>query len=122
MKTVLPSIELLEPRIAPAGIISVSVSAGTLFLKSLSGAAGNESIQISQTAPGELTLTPSNGTQLQLGTVLLSADQPQVIEALFGSINVSLGEGADTVTVTNLQIAKTLNIDGGNGTNAVTLD
>ena len=121
MKRAVSSIELLESRVAPAGIISVAVSAGTLLLKSISGASGDETITIAQNAPGELTLTPSNGTQLQLGTVLLPANQAQTIEALFGSINVALGEGNDVVSVENVQMAKTLAVDLGNGTNELTL-
>lgn len=114
-------IEPLEPRVAPAGIIAVSVSAGTLFLKSLSGATGNESIAITQNAPGELSIAPSNGTQLKLGSVLLPVDQAQTIETIFGGITVSLGEGDDTLVFDNLQIAKTLSVDLGNGTNSLTL-
>lgn len=116
------SIEILEPRIAPAGIIAVSVSSGALVLKSLSGAGGDEAITIAQAAPGELTLTPGIDTQLRFGTVTLPAGQAQTIEALFGGVTIAMGEGNDSVTLDNLQMAKAVSIDLGGGSNALRIE
>ena len=108
------SIEALESRIAPAGLITVSLSKGALVLTGDSAdhdftitGFGADTIQL-QAAPG--TLFHQDG-QADTDTLLLTGP--------LKSVSIKLSDGADHVALAGVSVAGDLAIDGGGGSNSI---
>ena len=83
-------IELLESRIAPAGIVSISVKAGVLSISAPIGDADAQTITITNPAPGSFTITPDAGTQLKLGSAAaLDAGTALTLEAITSDLSTA---------------------------------
>ncbi|HYF33696.1 MAG TPA: hypothetical protein VD994_00290 [Prosthecobacter sp.] len=114
-------IELLEPRLAPAGLIAVSVnSAGTLVLGNVTGQDGNEGVTITRLTNGNYELTPSAGTMLRIGGADSAA--PQTVAGVTGGLLANLGTGDDVVFLNNCSFSKgvTVNLGAGEDTYSMT--
>jgi hypothetical protein len=123
-KNAYPPIELLETRIAPAGIVTVIASGGNLVLQ---GDAEANDISITQTALGSIVITGNmaggSPTQIQLGATGTPAASATVTD-INGSLTVRLADGDDALRATagtGLMIGKNLTIDFGGGTNLADL-
>ncbi|MES2735617.1 MAG: hypothetical protein V4672_04815 [Verrucomicrobiota bacterium] len=113
-------LELLEPRLAPAGVIAVSVNAGgTLVLGTVAGLDGDEKVSISRLDDGSYQLTPEAGVQLRIGG--LNFTTPQVISGVTAGLTANLGAGEDAVTLNNAFFTKAVSINLGGGNNAFTM-
>lgn len=112
------SIEPLEARIAPASIIDVVVKGGVLTLKTSGEGDGDDGVRLSGGAAtvGTYLVDAEPGTQLRFNGVLLADGASQSVTGVTKGISVSLGAGADTVTIDNFYgaIPVTVNLGAGN--------
>jgi hypothetical protein len=116
----IPVLEALEPRLAPAGVIAVSVNAGgTLVLGTVAGLDGDEKVTIERLADGNYRLTPDAGVQLRIGGA--SFNTPQVISGVTAGLTANLGAGDDAVRFSNASFNKAVSINLGGGNNAFTM-
>lgn len=115
-----PVIEALEPRLAPAGVIAVSVNAsGTLVLGTVAGLDGDEKVTIERLSDGNYRLTPDAGVQLRIGGA--NFNTAQVISGVTAGLTANLGAGDDVVRLTNAVFTKGVSINLGHGSNAFTM-
>ncbi|WP_345739056.1 hypothetical protein [Prosthecobacter algae] len=113
-------LELLEPRLAPAGVIAVSVNAGgTLVLGTVPGLDGDEKVTLERVADGTYRMTPEAGVQLRIGG--LNFTTPQIITGVTAGLTANLGAGDDAVTLNNAFFTKAVSINLGGGNNAFTM-
>ena len=113
-------LELLEPRLAPAGVIAVSVNAGgTLVLGTVPGLDGDEKVTIERLTDGTYRMTPEAGVQLRIGG--LNFNTPQIITGVTAGLTANLGAGDDAVTLNNAFFSKAVSINLGGGNNAFTM-
>src|SRR5205823_2688358 len=108
------SLELLESRIAPAGVVKVTVTAGVLNLE---GDAAANDVTVAESSPGVLAIAGNHGTQVSFaGVTDASASVTLPVTALTGD----LGGGDDVLTVKNLNLTNVMLADTA-GNNTVTL-
>ncbi len=115
-------VQQLESRTLPTGIVTASVSAA--FDVSLLGDNGNNEVRVDIDG-GLLKLTGQNGTSIKVGNVVTPAGTAVTLQnALFRDLNVSLGNGNDSIT-TNIDEAivfRNVNINMGKGNDTIALD
>jgi hypothetical protein len=112
-------IEMLEPRIAPSGVVELVFTQKLLTLKDPVGT--DSTLSITASASGELTITPDAATALKLEGTVLADGQALMLPFFSGGINAALGVGADHVTFSG-HFAGDVKVDLGNGNNFLTLD
>lgn len=113
-------LELLEPRLAPAGVIAVSVSAaGTLVLGTVPGLDGDEKVSISRLDDGSYQLTPEAGVALRIGGV--NHITPQIVQGVTAGLTANLGAGDDSLILNDAFFTKAVSINLGAGNNAFTM-
>lgn len=112
------SIEILEPRIAPSGVVQIFSSPKSITIKDTVG--DDSSLTISASPTGEITITPDGATVLDFDGTNLAAGQPITLPFFTGSLNAMLGGGADTLTVSG-HFASGVKIDLGEGNNVLFL-
>lgn len=106
------SLELLESRIAPAGLVKVTVTAGVLNLE---GDAAANDLTIDTTYPGLLTITGNNGTMISFANVTdVSAHVNVPVTALTGD----LGADSDVLTLNYLNLTKGVTLTDSVGNNS----
>jgi hypothetical protein len=111
-------IELLETRIAPAGLVNVAFRNGDLFL---TGDAGDHTFTVSGTTGGGVIVTPADGLLLKLGTAAPTADAV-TIEGMVRDLTVNLRNGDDKVTFSDLHTVRNVSVSlGSSGSNALTI-
>ena len=133
------NIEPLESRIAPAGVVALSIVGTTL--KIVGDDAANV-FTVTQLADGSVRFDALSGTQLRVGDNLqtdvqftsaegrsmsfeLFAGSDEVIIAglsLYKDLKVNAGSGDDELTLENVTLSGKLEIKGGAGVNTVNLD
>jgi hypothetical protein len=101
------SFEILEVRIAPAGIITIVENAPGEF--TLTGDDLDNEVSIFQTAPGSFRIEPFQGTLLNPGGVSF-LDFPKVTKITFVG-----GNNNDLLSITDLSTLTSLSMDGGTG-------
>lgn len=108
--------ESLEPRLAPAGIVMLSMSAGVL---TVTGDALANDLQITESGSDWTIAAQAGGTtQFKLnGGPLL----PSITFAAPLSLKASLGAGNDDLLITQAIIPGTLTVDGGDGNDSLDL-
>ena len=117
------SIEALEDRIAPAGLIDVAFHNGTL---QINGDAQNNTLTVYETADGRLTLTTDIGTALRVNGADVSGFLGHTLDGVVtGGITVNLGDGIDALTFNgaggqDLDLPSFLKVNSGNGSNTIT--
>ncbi len=92
-------IELLESRIAPAGLIDVVFSHGNVQLSVPTGDAGDESAVLTRPAAETLVITPAADVSIRFGGISLPPGQPLSITEFTGDLRASLGGGNDSLTL-----------------------
>ncbi len=113
-------IELLESRIAPAGVVKITVSKGALSLTVAAGDLGQQQIDITNPSSGAFTITPDAGTQVQLGSAApMAAGVAITVDGIFRDIKVALGGGNDTIHFDSGVAPKNLTLDGGDGDDSI---
>jgi len=112
--TILPGIDSLDGRVLLAGNVSANILAGVL---TINGDAGNNTIQITKlTLPDRLRI---QGVSTSVNWV--GAQEFPMLN--FSSLNINMGAGKDSVTLTNFKIASSITITtGGTGDDKITLD
>lgn len=111
------TVEPLESRIAPAGLVTATLVGGKLTLV---GDAASNTFEIETTATGLLTLTGSGGTTIALngaaaaGVVATSLPIAEIV--------AKLGTGDDALTGTALALSRGFKFDGGAGADTLTLN
>lgn len=120
MKTTSPglrspsSVEMLETRIAPAGVVTVNFANGLLILEG--DASGNE-VEIRPGGPDGFLIVGVNGTTLNGGsTTELAFDGP------LKGISADLLGGNDLLSFLGIDVAGNVSVLLGEGTNGVTFD
>ncbi len=110
------SVEILEDRIAPAGIVTVSFIGGSLHVD---GDAADNVVSVSQAGPNELSFTPDATTQVKFGAITGAAG---AVVNVPGHITTSLVSnllgGNDSLSLTGLTVPGSLFFTDatGNGT------
>lgn len=107
-----PSIERLEDRIAPSGLITVSYAGGHL---ALAGDAGDHSLGIEFADPSTLVLRAFDGTSLVVNGKAQTS--PVSIAAFAGNVEATLGGGRDTIQIGPGMFPGDVSIDLGGGEN-----
>ncbi len=107
-------IELLESRIAPAGIVEVLVKNGALSLKTLATGDGDENLAITSTGPGLFTIDPDAATTLRVNGTDLAAGDATTVMGITKGVTVALGKGNDTLDLSG-DVAGKLTVDLGDG-------
>lgn len=107
-------LEELEARIAPAGGVVVTQAGGSL---TITGDADDNEIEITQVGVGEFQI--ASGTS---ATTINGGAGPVVFQGVTKDLKFAMGEGDDSVTLTDLNIAGNLTFDGGNGANTLTTE
>ena len=110
-----PVLESLEPRLAPAGIVNITVSGGVL---TLTGEASANNIEVVDTGFGAWTISGA-GTQFTLNGT--GAPFTSTTIAVQNSIKASLGGNNDTLQLNGLEMRGTVSILGGDGNDTLTL-
>lgn len=111
MKTTGPaenSLEVLESRIAPSGVVTVTLQAGVL---TISGDAGSNQLVVSA-APNDQILIAALDTTTDVGA------GPGIIRMLAGPVKrvvSDMGDGTDVLWLTGLTALTEVNVNGGNG-------
>ena len=108
------SLELLEARIAPAGLVKIAVAKGTV---TITGDAMDNEITIDIVSPGVLEITGAMSTMLQLGKDGTPGAGPIDVAGYAGDLKVVLGDGSDSVTLDAGVYLKNVTLDGGAGNN-----
>jgi hypothetical protein len=112
-------IEMLEPRIAPSGVVELVFTQKLLTLKDPVGT--DSTLNISVSVSGELTINPDASTALKLEGTTLADGQTLVLPFFSGGINAALGLGADHLTISG-HFAGDVKVDLGAGNNLFTLE
>ena len=104
-----PSIETLESRIAPAGVVILTQTGAGL---KISGDASNNDVTITQANPGEFIVTGNDGTMVQIGNGTPAA--AQTVIGIAGDIVADLKEGGDDLRFIGVFVPKSLTVNFGN--------
>lgn len=110
-----PVLESLEPRLAPAGIVNITVSGGVL---TLTGDASANNIEVVDTGYGAWTIS-GVGTQFTLNGT--GAPFSSTTIAVQNSIKASLGGDNDNLQLNGLEMRGTVSVLGGDGKDALSL-
>lgn len=113
-------IESLEPRLAPAGLVNLALSASGAL--TITGDADHNDFQITESGD-QWTITriyddPGNNTEFRLN------GGPQLESITFDkpvSVKATLGDGNDEMLLDGVEILKTLNVNTGNGDDTLDL-
>ncbi len=92
-------IELLESRIAPAGLIVVTLSNGNVLLKDGPDDAGDESAILTQPADGKLVITPAANVSVRFLDTTTEPGIPLTLDGFTGDLVASFGGGNDSLTL-----------------------
>lgn len=114
--------EVLEDRIAPAGLITANFEGGVL---KITGDADTQSLTVTQAADGRLTLTTDIGTGLEVNGTAVQGFMGYTLPSLVtGAVSIDLGDGSDSLLlsgqVSDLDLPGALNIKSGSGNHTTT--
>ncbi len=117
-----PCIEALEPRLAPAGIITVTQSNGTLIF---TGDGLDNSMEITSPTLNVLSIKDPHASDVgavpTLFRVAGQADSPTLTLPTFQSIKVNLGGGNDELIASALFVNGAVTVQGGDGNDDLSL-
>src|ERR1043166_4241624 len=105
------SLEALECRIAPAGVVNVSFTGKALLI---TGDAADNDLTLTQNAQDLITITGNNGTQVSLNGAAAQA-AVTLPKPVLGGVTAKLLDGADVLTVDGVDLPGFLSVQGGNG-------
>lgn len=113
-----PALESLEPRLAPAGVITLSTAGGVL---TATGDIADNQMQISSSGPGtwEIQDHTGGGTLFSLNGAPAAA---QVTLFATQSIKATLNGGNDTIVFKDIQVNGSVTVLGNDGDDSVTFD
>ena len=92
-------IELLESRIAPAGLIMVTLSDGNVLLKGGTGDASDESAILTRPSEGRLVITPAANVSVRFLEATMEPGVSLTLDGFTGDLVASLGGGNDSLTL-----------------------
>jgi hypothetical protein len=92
-------IEFLEPRIVPSGLIDITLVKGSLFLKSVTGDAGDETAVIARVGETGVQITPGSGVAIRFERITKLPGQPLSLTGFNGQLTAALGGGNDAITL-----------------------
>lgn len=120
MKTFAPAlnvIESLEARLAPAGLVTLNISAAGAL--TVTGDTFDNEFTITESGDlWTISSLPGSGTEFQLNG---GATQSAITFDAPLSLKATLGDGNDEMVLDGLTIAKTLNVNSGDGNDVVDL-
>ncbi len=115
-------IEILESRIAPAVILSLTLGKTGALLTEETANPGDNSVSITMDSSGALHVDPSDAnTQIRFNGTLLPVGDQAVAPGFIGAFTAKLGAGNDQITISGFLPGATT-VDLGIGSNALTLD
>jgi hypothetical protein len=112
-------IEMLEPRIAPSGVVDVIYTGKSLTIKDPLG--DDSTLTVTGSTAGAITITPDATTGLRVNGSDLSAGIPITLPFFAGAVSVAMGGGADTLTLSG-HFVGAVKVDLGAGNNLFTLE
>ncbi|HYF35341.1 MAG TPA: hypothetical protein VD994_08645 [Prosthecobacter sp.] len=104
--------EVLEKRLAPAGIVTAILSGGSL---KLTGDSAENLLKIEETAPDVFRVTGLDGTMIKLGAA--DAAESVDINAALKGLAIDLKDGNDTLELASLSLAGNVDVKLGEGDN-----
>src|SRR5262245_42482371 len=111
------SLERLEGRDTPAGVVDVTFADGSVILV---GDADNNSVSIRSNVNGRVIIESTDGTEFRLNGV--SAPSPVLLPGeITGGMTVRMGDGNDTLALNELYVPGSVRIFGGAGDETVTV-
>lgn len=109
-------IEILEERVAPAGVVTGTFAGGVL---TLTGDGGDNDITLFSPAVGSYQILGNNGTTIVLNDA--GASPSVFIEGPIKSITSQMGAGNDRVEIAYVDVSGALSVDGGDGNDRLIL-
>ena len=109
-------IEILEDRIAPAGVVTILLNKADV---SLVGDGADNDVTLTATGTGAYFLTGNNGTMIALGNNPNATVQG--IDVILGNLSVALGGGSDSFTLNGVTLPHNLTLTDLAGNNTVTV-
>jgi hypothetical protein len=117
MHTPLPSIEPLETRIAPAGLVTITFAGGKLVIE---GDSESNDLSIRPANVGTFAISGLDGTMLAVnGQAPVSETE---LEGTLRSLTARLGAGDDEMVIAGISIEGDVLIDGGEGDDTIALE
>lgn len=114
-------IEALEPRIAPAVILNLTLGKTGVTLAEEAASPGDNLLNVTVDAAGALHIDPVDAvTQIRFNGALLAAGDEAVVTDFTGNLMAKLGAGSDQLAVTG-KLPGALTVDLGAGANGLTL-
>ena len=111
-------VELLECRIALAGVITIDLVNGAL---TVSGTDDTTTVTVDQEADTSWTFAGAEGTRVKLGTT--GAEQERLtIEGVTGTVHVALGTADDQLSFRGVIFPQGLSVNTGDGANEFSLE
>lgn len=114
MRHPLSSVEPLESRIAPAGILYVTYANGNL---TITGDAARHEFDLTSNGDVSATLYPGTDTLLKIGSAPPTSE-PLVFASMTGDVRIVLGAGDDFVSFGDLNYVRNFSLNLGGGENA----
>jgi hypothetical protein len=115
-------IELLESRIAPAGIVEVIFRNGGLMLKSQTGDGGDEALTLTFSGPDSIMVTPDTNVALSFEGIVRNPGQALTFADFHGNLSAALGGGRDTLRLVGGSYSGNVNVNLGEGENTFIVD
>lgn len=114
-------IEPLESRIAPAAVLAVTIGKAGITVAEEAANPGSNQLNIFTDSTGALHLQPTDmTTQFRIDGTLTPAGAAVVISEFTGNLSLLLGQGDDAVNITT-SLPGNVNLDLGIGTNSATV-
>lgn len=108
-----PDLTTLEDRTTPAGNVTANVFEGVLYVR---GDDQGNAIQIAKCGDRSVMIRTMDGS-----TTINGSTDPQWFGDIFGSYDIRLGNGNNTLDLIGVRANRGLRIDGGSGIDAITL-
>lgn len=111
------SLEILESRVAPAGLVNATLVAGKLVL---TGDSGDNILAVQLLGPGHYHISGGGGTVVSLNGGM-SSPSVDLTGTSVTSVIANLGDGNDNLILANLSLPNGLTFNGGNGNDVLNL-
>ena len=118
----LPTLERLEDRIAPAGVVTLDFNAATKSL-TLTGDSAANGLSVYELVPGTLVVAPTLGTTIQNAAdpATPAGADPLIVTGFSGDLTIRTLGGEDSISIFHLSKVRNIVVQPGTESDGVTL-